>query len=107
MVDETIVDVGASDEDVVVVVVVEVVVDEDVVLVKPGSVETMAPRPLRTVPLFSAQQVGSLSQQKLPSEQFSARGKRPVPGSARVAISGHVHTHNWVLPGSGSGHAPY
>lgn len=44
-------------------------------------VETTAPSPLRTIPRFSKQQRGSLSQQKLPSSHSTARGKNPVPGS--------------------------
>jgi hypothetical protein len=67
------------DEVVVEVVVVELVllvVDEDVeVDTIPSSVETMAPSPFKTMPRFSAQHVGSLSQQKLPSEQVATRGK--------------------------------
>ena len=69
-------------EDIVEVVVelVLVVVDEDVeVDTIPSSVETMAPSPSRTMPRLSAQHVGSLSQQKLPSEQVVTRGRKPVP----------------------------
>lgn len=81
----------ASDEvdDAVVVVepVVEVVAElvlvgkvMDVkVEVIPPSVETIAPSPFRTIPRFSAQHFGSLSQQTLPSEKVTIRGKKPVP----------------------------
>lgn len=54
------------------------VVDVEVETI-PSSVETIAPSPLRTIPRFSAQHFGSLSQQKLPSEQVTTRGKKPVP----------------------------
>lgn len=52
--------------------------DEDVVELIPGSVETITPSPFRTIPLFSLQQFGSLSQQKLPSWHCTARGRKPV-----------------------------
>ena len=67
----------------VVVVVLEVVEldDELVVEVKPVSVDTTPPIPFRTMPRPSAQHVGSLSQQKLPSVQLSTLGRKPVPGS--------------------------
>lgn len=50
-------------------------------VVEPECVETIAPRPFRTMPRSSAQHFGSLSQQKLPSEHSTARGRKPVPGS--------------------------
>jgi hypothetical protein len=72
------------DEAVVVVeMVTELVLVGKVVDVKvetiPPSVETISPSPFRTIPRFSAQHFGSLSQQKLPSEQVKTRGKKPVP----------------------------
>lgn len=75
--------VGAVDE---VVVVARLLSGElavgvlDVVAV-PEWVETTAPKPFRTIPRLSAQHAGSLSQQKLPSEHSTARGRKPVPGS--------------------------
>jgi hypothetical protein len=64
----------------VVVGLMLVVEDVDVeVETTPSSVETIAPSPFRTMPRFSAQHFGSLSQQKLPSEQVMTRGKKPVP----------------------------
>ena len=44
----------------------------------PGFVDTISPRPFRTIPRFLAQHFGSLSQQKLPSVHSNARGRKPV-----------------------------
>jgi hypothetical protein len=67
----------------VVEVVVELVLGAEDVEVEvetiPSSVDTIAPSPLRTMPRLSAQHDASLSQQKLPSEQVTTRGRKPVP----------------------------
>jgi hypothetical protein len=63
---------------VVELILVDVDVDVDVEII-PSSVETIAPSPFKTMPRFSAQHFGSLSQQKLPSEQVITRGRKPVP----------------------------
>ena len=73
--DDVILAVGVLD---VVAALVLVDVDVDVEVI-PSSVETIAPSPFKTMPRFSAQHLGSLSQQKLPSEQVTTRGRKPVP----------------------------
>ncbi|KIW20584.1 hypothetical protein PV08_01159 [Exophiala spinifera] len=68
----------------VVVVVAAAAAPVEVVEVDEGRglfVDTIAPKPFRTIPRFSEQHGGSLSQQKLPSVHSTARGKKPVPGS--------------------------
>lgn len=88
---------------------VDVDVDVDVEII-PSSVETIAPSPFKTMPRFSAQHFGSLSQQKLPSEQVTTRGRKPVPvtvstckshgsfvwGSLRIVI-GRIRMRRTVL----------
>ena len=51
---------------------------DDSVLVELGRplfVETIEPSPFKTIPRFSTQHLGSLSQQKLPSEHCTTRGR--------------------------------
>jgi hypothetical protein len=56
-------------------------VDEIVVVDVGELVDTMAPKPFNTIPRFSAQQGGSLSQQKLPSAHTATLGRKPVLGA--------------------------
>ncbi len=55
-------------------------------------VDTMAPKPFNTIPRFSAQQGGSLSQQKLPSSHTATRGRNPElgAGTSQRIVSCHL-----------------
>lgn len=75
-------------------------IELDVGVDVPPSVETIAPRPLRTMPRSLAQQAGSLSRQKLPSSHSTARGRKPVPGSV-------THHHHTLLRSGHQHHRPY
>ena len=73
---------------------VDVDVDVDVEMI-PSSVETIAPSPFKTMPRFSAQHSVSLSQQKLPSEQVTTRGRKPVPVTVLICKS-HWQFEGWL-----------
>ena len=51
-------------------------------------VDKTCPVPSNTTPLFSTQQAGSLSQQKLPSLHVATRGRRPLGDPIIHKVSG-------------------
>ena len=79
---------------VVELILVDVDVDVDVEMI-PSSVETIAPSPFKTMPRFSAQHFVSLSQQKLPSEQVTTRGRKPVPVTVPICKC-HWQFEGWL-----------
>ena len=84
------VDIVEEDESVVVIEeldVEEVEPAEEVELVG-ESVDTICPVPSKTTPLSWAQQVGSLSQQKLPSLHVLTRGRKPLGDPVTMKVSG-------------------
>lgn len=78
---------GPLVEDIVVPVVEAAVLELEKVDVEvnvPDLVLTTFPFPSITIPRPSLQQLGSLSQQKLPSLHTATRGKKPVPVAANT-----------------------